>query len=542
MSTDFSPYAGRWVALAQGQVAGVGETPEAAWRLAQRNRHKERLTLHYVAAPGGEPLALPPLLADIRPALDGLAQPVYLVGGAVRDAVLGRTSHDLDFVTPEAAIRLAFKVADFLRQPAYALDQERDTGRVVLAEAETTLDFARFRGADLTADLQDRDFTINAMAVPATAVSIADLIDPCNGLADLSARKIRLTRPDSLERDPVRALRALRLALQLDFTLTDETTTAVIAAAPSLTQTSTERVRDELLKLFEGPAPDRALQGMLELSLLPSTLPEIAALAGVAQSPPHIHPVFEHTVAVLRWLAEVETAVLHPTAPLEPALELVQQTLSPYAEPLAAYFGRVVDGGVNGRLLLRLGAVCHDVGKPATQTVAEDGRIRFLGHEQAGAEITARRLRRLILSNQAIKHVEVIVAHHMRPLHLATAVGGPSRRAIYRYFQAAQSAGLDVGLLALADHLGTYGGPGPAEGWERLVGVVGRLFEQYFDHHSEAVAPTPLLTGSDLIHELSIAPGPEIGRLLRLLQEAQAVGEISSREEALALARRNHAG
>ena len=541
MSTNLSPYAGRWVAWAQGQVAGVGETPEAAWRLAQRNRHKERLTLAYVPASGGEPLALPPLLADIRPALAGLAQPVYLVGGAVRDAVLGRASHDLDFVTPEGAIRLAFKVADFLRQPAYVLDQERDTGRVVLPEAETTLDFARFRGADLTADLQDRDFTINAMAMPATAVSTADLIDPCNGLSDLAARQIRLARPDALERVPVRALRALRLALQLAFTLAEETVTAVRAAAPSLSQPSIERVRDELLRLFDGPAPDRALQGMLDLGLLPPTLPELAALDDVAQSPPHVYPVFAHTVAVLRWLVGVETAVFRPDVPLDPALELVRQTLAPYAEPVAAHLERAVDGGLNGRLLLRLGALYHDVGKAATQAVAEDGRIRFLDHERVGAEMTARRLRRLALSNQTIKHVEAVVAHHMRPLHLATAVGGPSRRAIYRYFQAAGTAGLDVGLLALADHLGTYGGPGPAEGWERLLGVIGRLFAHYFDHHETAVSPTPLLTGSDLIRELQLTPGPEIGRLLRLLHEAQAVGEISSREEALAFARQSHA-
>ena len=161
------------MALIQGQVAGVGETPEAARRLAQRNRHKEKLTLLYVEAPDGEPLALPELMGEIRPFLAEQEIPIYLVGGAVRDALMNRPGHDLDFIVPDQAIRLTFKTADFLKMPAYVLDQERDAGRVVLREANTTLDFSRFRGPDLAADLQDRDFTVNAMALPATAVTSA---------------------------------------------------------------------------------------------------------------------------------------------------------------------------------------------------------------------------------------------------------------------------------------------------------------------------------------------------------------------------------
>jgi len=533
---DLTPYAGRWVALIQGRVAGVGETPEAARRLAQHNRPKERVVLYFVEAPGGEPLALPPLLEQIRPFFTELDIPVYLVGGAVRDALMGRPGHDLDFVVPEQAIRLTFKMADLLNKPAYVLDQERDAGRVVLREENTTLDFSRFRGPDLAADLQDRDFTINALALPATAVTRSSLIDPHGGLADLAARRLRLVQPQALVRDPVRTLRAVRQALALDFHLPPETRTAVADAAPLLAQASVERVREELTKLLQTAVPDQAIAEMHTLGLLAEVLPEIAALADVAQSAPHTEPVLAHTVQVLRWLRRLETAVIAQQPTADASLQMAQEALTPYAAALAQHLERAADGGLDGRVLLRLGALFHDVGKRETQTVEADGRIRFLGHDTIGAEVANGRLRQLTFSNQAVKHVETIVAGHMRPLLLASAGGPPSRRAIYRYFQATQTAGLDIGLLSLADHLGTYAGSGPDDVWPQLIAVVTRLFAHYFDHHTDTVAPAPLLDGHDLIRLLHLQPGPEIGRLLRLIQEAQAAGEVHSREEALVLA------
>ena len=536
--TDLSAYAGRWVALSGETVAGVGYTAEEALQLARRNRPKERFSLQFVEEAGGEPLALSPLLDQLRPFLAQQDRPVYLVGGAVRDALLNRISHDLDFVVPHHAIQMAFKAANALNAPAYVLDQERDTGRVVLSDEGTTLDFACYRGADLEADLRDRDFTINAMALPATAVTQASLIDPCSGTADLQARLIRQTHDRAIANDPVRALRALRLAIGLEFSLTDETATAVSAAAPLLNSISIERVRDELLKLLETAVPHQALQQMADLDLLPVVLPEIAALADVAQSLPHHEPVLAHTVSVLRWLIQIES-LLDGEEPDDATLKPVWTALADFRAPLLAHLARRVDGGVNGRTLLRLGALFHDVGKKETQTVADDGRIRFLGHDKTGAKLTARRLRRLTMSNQAITHVKQIVAGHMRPLLLANNEKTPSRRAVFRYFRDTQEAGLDICLLSLADHLATYDGVGEMVQWEHLLQVVADLLRQYFERYTETVAPPPLLTGGDLMQAFNMAPGPEIGRLLRLIQEAQAAGEVATRDEALAFAQQS---
>jgi poly(A) polymerase len=242
----------------------------------------------------------------------------------------------------------------------------------------------------------------------------------------------------------------------------------------------------------------------------------------------------------LHRLAQVETAVFSAD-PLDLPLTAVRAALAPFAADLRAHLARSVAGGVDGRLLLWLGALFHDVGKPATQTVV-DGRIRFIGHDKVGAGLAAGRLRALAMSKEAVGHVRLIVAHHMRPLFLMEAqpgAGPPSRRAVYRFFRGAQAAGPDVALLALADHLATHAGPGPAAAWRALVDLAAHLLRAYFVHPAEAVKPAPLLKGRDLMAALDLSPGPEVGRLLRLIEEAQASGELRSREEALAFARRS---
>jgi putative nucleotidyltransferase with HDIG domain len=488
------------------------------------------------------------LLEQLRPFFQTQSQPIYLVGGAVRDALLGRVSHDLDFVVPANAIKLAFRVADVLGVPAYVLDRERDTGRVMLPEAQTSLDFACFRGSDLAADLRDRDLAINAMALPATASTTAGLIDPHQGQADLVAKVVRIIHERSLLDDPVRSLRAVRLAHSLGFTLTPETETAARAAAPHLKQISAERIRDELLKLLETAVPHRAVADLANLGLLAEIFPDITALSTVEQSAPHHEPVFAHTLSVLHWLTLVEDAIqLGSSLPGEKnqkafptGLAEVKATLQPFAKSIRAMWQDEVDGGVNGRLLLRLGALFHDIGKAHTQTIEPEGRIRFLGHDKVGADLTEPILRRLSLSNEAVARVKKIVAGHMRPLHLANSGGTLSRRAVYRYFRATAVSGIDIALLSLADHLATYSGTGPEKQWRALLTVVGDLCYHYFERHEETIAPPPLVDGCTLMEALSLEPGPEVGRLLRLIQEAQAAGELETAVAAIEFARVSH--
>ncbi len=539
---DLSTYAGRWVAFANGRVAGVGHTAAEALHLARRNRPKERLTVAFVEGEGKRPLTLPALMDRIRPLLNRHETAVYLVGGAVRDALLGRSSNDLDFVVPERAIKLTFRVADRLHEPAYVLDRERDAGRVVMQADETTLDFTRFRQKDLDADLHDRDFTINAIALPATAKDETSLIDPCGGVADLRAGLIRQASPTALTNDAVRGLRGLRLALTLGFEIEGETAVSIAQSSQEMHKVSIERVQAEFVKLLHTDFPDQAAQLMDESGWLHAITPEITDLRDLTQSPPHHENVLAHTISVLRWLRLVETAVLTQNTLPEPTpiAHAIRGALSPFAEPLCDHFSREINGGLDGLALLRLAALFHDVGKKATRTVEENGRIRYIAHDRVGAKIAAKRLRRLTFSNEAIAHVKRVVDGHMRPLYLVNNGGTVSRRSVFRYFRATGEAGLDIGLLALADHLATYDGVGDAGTWRKLTALVAHLFRHYFEHHEETVAPPQLINGRELITALSLTPGPEVGRLLRLITEAQAAGEIQTKGEAIALARQEN--
>ena len=500
------------------------------------------------------------VLATLRPLWAGMRHPVYLVGGAVRDLLLNRESHDLDFVVPAQAIKTAFKTADFLGLPAYILDHERDTGRVVMPDGRT-LDFARFRGADLEADLRDRDFTINAIALlitagdsplsagesgaPPNTLSIGTLssalIDPCDGQRDLEQRLIRQTHAAAITQDAVRALRAARLAADLQFSLHPATAVAMTAAAVQLATVSVERVRDELVRLLTGQRPAVGLQLLTETGITAAVLPEIAALDEVGQGAPHHEAVGAHTRRVLHWLTRVEAAVVAQQPADLPALRLAQGELVTFAGPLRAYLHQPVDGGLTNQAALRLAALFHDVGKAETQTIEGDGRIRFLGHDAVGAQLAGQRLRQLRLSNELVQAVTQIVAGHMRPLLLMPAAE-PSRRAAYRFFRAFGDNGIAIGLLALADHLATYDAP-PADGppddatWARLLAVVATLYAFYFDSYEEVVRPVPLLDGHTLMTALNLKAGPEVGRLLGLIEEAQAAGLVHTAEEAVALAR-----
>jgi putative nucleotidyltransferase with HDIG domain len=209
----------------------------------------------------------------------------------------------------------------------------------------------------------------------------------------------------------------------------------------------------------------------------------------------------------------------------------------PYSPRLAEYLDRRLDGGVNGHQALRLGALFHDVGKAGTLTAEPNGRLRFFGHAEAGASLAQQRLTRLRLSREAVRQIGAIVDGHMRPLLLAQ-TPSLSRRAIFRFFRDTGGVGLDITILAMADQLALVDSDRHDAQWQRLIQVVAQLHRHYFENFRETVKPAPILDGRDLMEVLQLEPGPQIGRLLDQLLEAQAADQVKSREEAIALARR----
>ena len=466
---------------------------------------------------------------------------VWPVGGAVRDVLLERPLHDWDFAVDYGAMKLARAVADALGGAYYPLDEERDTGRVVLVgedDVRLDLDFAALRGDSLEVDLLARDFTINALAFDETGA----LIDVTGGLVDLEESCVRAVSDQAFQDDPLRLLRAVRIAAELGFQIEPQTSAWMRHDAYLLTEPSAERVRDEFVRLLSLLGAATSLERLDEFDLLALMLPELEALKGVEQSPPHRYDVWRHTltiVDVLEGVVAVATGQGEPSSADVPSAAWgdLSRVLGQFVENVADHLSIEVSSGHNRSQLLKLAALLHDVGKPKTQSEGDGGRIHFYNHELVGAQMAVVRLRELRFSRDEVERVRTIVGAHMRPAHLARA-DDLTRRAIYRFFRATSCGGVDVVLLCLADHLATWGPNLREERWARRLEVAQTLLTHWFDRYEETVEPSPLLTGGELITELGLEPGPQIGRLLRTLQEAQAAGEVQTREEALVLARR----
>ncbi len=538
---DQNPYAGRWIARVRGRVVAQGGTPEQARRAAQGIRFKETPDIVYM--PTDQPLTLSPLLESVRSALPD-TQTAFLVGGAVRDALLGRLSHDLDFALRTDGIKTARRIANVLKADFYPLDPERDTGRVIVTgpdEARTFMDFATYRGPDLEADLAGRDFTINAIAMD---LHTGALHDPLDGISDLKEKRMRACLPTTFMDDPVRILRGIRLAVAFGFRILPETRTAMRMATGRLNDNSPERLRDELFRILEGPHPDVCLRALQKLGVFKHFLPELDDLAGVSQSSPHVSDVWSHTLSTLAHLESI-LQVLAPQFEPDRAADvfngLLALRLGRYRAQLAEHLGRPLNVNRSLRGLLFLAALYHDIAKPACRSVEENGQIRFLGHDAKGADIAAERARQLSLSKDEVERLSLVIRHHMRIHYLSDGLirenRKPTRRAIYRFFKDAGQAGIDLLLLGLADCRATYEHTLPQATWAAYLDVCRELMENWWERRQESISPPPVVNGDDLMRAFHLQPGPQIAELLESIREAQATGRVSNRSQALGHAR-----
>jgi tRNA nucleotidyltransferase/poly(A) polymerase len=480
--------------------------------------------------------------------LAGREVSAYLVGGWVRDRLRGRPNYDLDVAVNADGLALARQLANSLDGDYYPLDPERGTGRAILDTGRRHLivDIARFRGPSLQSDLAKRDFTINALA--ADVRTPETVIDQHGGIADLSAGLIRPVSEDSIRDDPLRALRALRLAAELGFALAPETETLMRRDGPGLREVSGERVRDELARLLAQPDMAHWLHFLDRVALLMVLFPELEPLRGLQQSPPHHLTGLAHSLAIVGALEAIIAAVRHSGAsqdrPSPVPYPIDEAFLQPHRQRLERHLAEEI-GYARPRLVtLKLAALLHDTGKPEARSVepqhdagdGQGGRIRFIGHEVEGAETAATVLSRLRFDRDEVQLARTIVRHHMRPLLLADQPS-VSNRAVYRFFRDTGSGGVDVLLHALADHLAIYAPGHGQDRWQRLLALTGRMLADYWDRPAQRVQPPRLIDGHDLLATFDLEPGPLIGQLLEAVREAQVEGMVDSREEALDLVR-----
>ena len=511
-----------------GTIAVIERAGSACFSLSQRCDWKGELGSAQQMCFGEE---VSRALVQLRQVLGERSTECYLTGGFVRDALLRRATDDIDLVVSGNALELARCVADGLNARCIPLNEPNQIARVIVPpQGHLHLDFATMRGA-IDEDLRLRDYTINAMAIgldEALAGSPA-FIDPLDGRRDLESRRVRAVSESVLQEDPARLIRGPRFAAELGFSIDEETRTFIRRNSSLIGHVARERVRDELCRILAMPKAAQWVRLLDDLGLLLTVIPELAAAKGVEQPREHFWDVFDHlveTVSAVEFLLRLGGAD-HWGEPV--------RSVAPWSQELEEHFREEVSGGRARATLLKVAALLHDIAKPQTKSVEDNGRTRFFGHAQEGAAIAEGILRRLRFSTREAEMVKTMVEHHMRPGQMGDDM--PTRRAIYRYFRDTGDVGLDTIFLNLADHLAARGPLLDSEQWRAHASSMAYVIAESTSEQS-VVTPPKLIDGHDLIDSYGMRPGREIGELLDAVREAQAAGEVSSREEALALVER----
>jgi poly(A) polymerase len=453
--------------------------------------------------------------------LSRLTDEGWLVGGAVRDGLLGRATDDFDVAVAGDAQPLARRLARASNAHAFELSEGFGAWRVTARDHAWQVDVLPLAGETIEADLRQRDFTVNAIAQP---LGGGDLIDPLGGVADIRMRRLRMVSPQAFAADPLRSLRLARFACELDFEAEPDTASAARMYAPALAGVAAERIFAEVKRIV---IAERALDGLTLMDTLGVTdvvLPELTRLHGVEQSRYHHLDVHHHTRAVLAETIELER---------DP-----ERWLGEHARAVALLLDEPLANELTRGQALRFGALFHDVAKPQTRSVTSEGRVTFMGHDAAGAQVAAAALTRLKASERLRDHVAALTRHHLRLGFLVHEMP-LSRRAVYRYLHACEPVEVDVTLLSVADRLATRGRGSDV--------AIARHLELARSLLGEALAwranpPKPPVRGDELARAVGLAPGPQIGRVLAELEEASFAGEIASPDEAIEWARELLAG
>ncbi|MGI6344710.1 MAG: HDIG domain-containing metalloprotein [Bacillota bacterium] len=459
------------------------------------------------------------LLQQLLRWLESNGETGFVVGGAVRDRLLGIAPEELDLAL--TCSPRAIPVGFWREQgcTGYWLDEKREMLRITTAQGER-LDLSQLQGK-LEEDLRQRDFTCNALACPVAAWLSGELqlTDPLGGEADLRQGRLRPASPDALLRDPVRVLRGVRLLISRDLSFDDAMAKQLKQAARNVADAPPERISQELGKIL---LDDEAALGVTYLNSLGVTevlLPEASAMQGVTQNQYHSFAVDDHSLRAFAAFTEiVQQGKYIPPAVRSAALDY----WAALPQPL--------------QVATMLGAWLHDIGKPPTRAIRK-GRVTFYGHEQVGAQMIGEVARRLRLSNEQAELMRTFIKYHMYPLQLWRS-GHLDDRLIHRLYRRTGRWGVLIVLFTLADHLAKGEDVEGSDTFVEHQQVVERMLHAYFSQHDQVIAPRPLLSGDEIAAAVGRPVGPWLRQAKALLLEAQAGGQVQSREEAQEFVRR----
>lgn len=462
------------------------------------------------------PAALEGLLAPLAPLEGGGA---WVVGGSVRDALLGRPVFDLDVAVSGDAARAAAILSRAHGATRFRLSRAFGAWRVQGRDLPFQIDITPLQGQTLQEDLARRDLTVNALALPVAPGQ--PVVDLHGGLGDLAERRLRLVGDAALADDPVRLLRLARLAQQIGFTVHDSAVAAARRDAHLIWNAPGERLADELARIASLPFPDRAFRLLGDLGVLGALVPELERSRGLDQSEYHHLDVLGHVLEVVEHTREIAD---DPAPVFRSRAARVREVLD---APLA--------DGLTSRGGLMLAALLHDMAKPATRAVTPQGRVTFIGHDTLGAEMAEALMRRLRTSARLRDFVVRGVRWHL-PLGFMVHRTPLSLRQIDRYLRLTAPSEVEIIVLSVADRLATRGSRTSASSIERHLALAREVMDAHFSL-ADRPPGRPLLAGDEVARELGRAPGAWLVPLLDALREGQTVGVLRTRDQALRFVR-----
>lgn len=451
----------------------------------------------------------------------------YIVGGAVRDVLLGREPKDIDIIPEEPGSGRALAEL-FVRHVGGTLVEFHSHGDIYrVMHKDHAYDFTELQGPDIVADLKRRDFTINSLALCLTETVdhcsySLEIVDPVGGVDDIKAKVMKINSPGVFDDDPLRILRFFRIAYMLGFEMDGFSYRMIPQKIEGLQRVSPERIRDELMQLMSFIGTAKALEAMEGIGLLTWLFPALAVTKGFPQNDYHHLDVFSHTLAAI---GELENPELFE-----------DPRLKPYAERITAHIQSAFSTGRLRFSLMKLAMLMHDIGKPPTASQDENGRLHFIGHEKDSAQMAKEYFTTLRFSKREMSYMLLLIEGHMRPgqIHLES---NNLHKQVYRYFREFGDAGVDMAVFSLADRLAARGPDVTEEMIDAEYGICVELLDTFFNRAQLIARPPKLISGRTLIDELGVQPGPRVGILLDRIEEAQVDGLFTDAAGAKAYAK-----
>ena len=433
---------------------------------------------------------------------------IYLVGGTVRDYYMDLESTDRDIIVmDEDAKSFALKLADLFEASYVPLDEENKIYRLVLPDKINYIDITNPVGDSIEKDLMRRDLTINSIAVN---IRSGEIIDISGGVTDIKNRCLNYVNEHNFVDDPLRLLRVYRFQALYGFELAPETINAVCKYSSLIQEPAVERINYELMKLFSGKYAHKALENMNKTWILEEIFPFVAELKQVPPNAHHHLDLFHHSIETVK------------------QIQILYENNS---EPVKEHLERIDFGGFPRLAHLKLAGFMHDIGKFSTWTI-EEGKHRFIKHDDVGAKLAIDYLKKLHFSNKQIQYISSMIKYHIYPSHVMTSPQ-ITEKIMMRYVRKMDVNSIDNIILAQADRLSARGPEITDDIVERNINSLNMLIKFYLETR-ETLKPLPkLLSGDDVMKILDIKPSRKLGEIMSALHEAQISGDVMTKEQAV---------